>query len=149
MTQTEFIDTLSGCLTGKVSVGTVQDNISYYRQYFAEEIRNGRTEEQICEALGSPQIIAKGILEAEKFQTNSDADYSQDIDEERDFRSGAEKITQRVKEFHLPGWLVAVLHIIVFFVVIDLALTVFSALAPIVLPICIVLFVVHIFKNNF
>lgn len=149
MTQTEFIDTLSACLTGKVSVGTVQDNISYYRQYFAEELGKGKTEQEICDMLGSPQIIAKGILEAEKFQMNSQTDYSQDVDEEKDFRKGAEKFTQHMREFHLPGWIAAIIRIVLFFVVVDLVLTVFSALAPIVLPICIVLFVLHIFKNNF
>lgn len=149
MTQTEFIDTLRVCLTGKVSVGTVQDNISYYRQYFSEQLRNGKSEEEICDALGSPQIIAKGILEAEKFQMNNQTDYGQEVDEEKDFRRGTEKFTQRVREFHLPAWLMGIIRIILFFVVVDLVLTVFSALAPIILPICIVLFVLHIFKNNF
>ena len=75
MTQTEFIDKLNACLTGKVSAGTVQENIAYYRQYFADEISRGKSEEAVCASLGSPQLIAKGILEAERFQNDTGSDY--------------------------------------------------------------------------
>lgn len=153
MTQREFIDKLKVSLSGKVSEGTVNENVVYYEQYFASEKRNGKSEEDICEALGSPNIIAKGILEAEKFQSHHTryTSYEDGAEETRDYRSTAGRWSRRqgVREFRLPGWLVTIIAIMLFFFTISLVLTVFSALAPIIIPICIVLFIVQIFKNSF
>lgn len=149
MTQTEFIDKLSACLSGKVSSGTVRENVAYYNQYFAEELTKGRSEEAICEALGTPQLIAKGILEAEKFQSNYSSDYSEEVHEEKNYGSTGSRKAHKTHSFRLPGWLFALISAVVFFAVINIVISVFSALAPLLLPICIVLFVMHIFRNNF
>lgn len=151
MTQAEFIDKLNACLTGKVSTGTVQENISYYKQYFAEEMRQGRSEEAVCASLGSPQLIAKGILEAERYQaeTEGDSEYTHEVHEEKDYRTTGSRFAGHVHSFHLPGWLIGVIIALIFFVVISVVLSVFSALAPLILPICIIWFVVQLFKNVF
>ncbi len=151
MTQREFIDKLKVCLSDKVSAGTVQENINYYEQYFASEIRQGRSEEAICASLGSPQLIAKSILDAERFQNNgrSNTDYVGASDEEKDYRTAGSKWSDGTKSFQIPGWLMLIIAMMVFFFVVSLVLSVFSALAPIIIPICIVLFIIHIFKNNF
>ena len=151
MTQREFIDKLKACLSGKVSSGTLQENVAYYEQYFASEKRQGRSEEAICASLGSPQLIAKSILEAERFQSDGSysSDYSGGVHEEKDYRSTGSKWSDGIRSFQIPGWLMLVIAMILFFFVISLVLSVFSALAPIIIPICIVLFIVHIFQNNF
>ncbi len=151
MTQREFIDKLKAGLTGKVSAGTVQENIYYYEQYFAEEIRKGRTEEEICASMGAPQLIVKGILEAEKFQSDAgmEADYREEVQDKREYRSAGNRWTEHVREFHLPGWLMMLIAAFLFFFVISLVISLFTALAPLIIPICIILFITHIFKNNF
>lgn len=151
MTQREFIDKLRAGLTGKVSAGTVQENVYYYEQYFAEEMRKGRREEEICASLGAPQLIVKGILEAEKFQGDSEyhTDYSEEVREEKDFRSTSGRWAENIQGFRIPGWMMMIVTGLIFFFVISLVISVFTALAPLILPICIVLFVVQIFKNNF
>lgn len=151
MTQREFIDRLKLSLNGKVSSGTVEENAAYYEQYFASEKQKGRSEEEICASLGSPNIIAKGILEVEKFQSHGSqsAGYNSRVDEERDYRSTGSRWSQNVREFRLPGWLVTIIAIVLFFFTINLILTVFSALAPLIIPVCIVLFIVQLFKNSF
>ena len=149
MTQIEFIDQLNTCLTGKISAGTVQENLAYYKQYFAEQMAKGMGEDAICASLGSPQLIAKGILEAEKFQSSTESDYDQEVDGEKDFRSRLEKWFQRTGKLRLPSWLIWIFSLMIFFFVINIVLTVFSVLAPLILPVCIVLFVFHIFKNIF
>ena len=149
MTQIEFIDQLNTCLTGKVSAGTAQEYIAYYKQYFAEQVSRGMSEEAVCASLGSPQLIAKGILEAEKFQSSTESDYDQEVDGEKDFRSRLEKWFQRTGKLRLPSWLIWIFSLMIFFFVINIVLTVFSVLAPLILPVCIVLFVFHIFKNIF
>ena len=151
MTQREFIDKLRAGLTGKVSAGTVQENVYYYEQYFAEEMRKGRQEQEICASLGAPQLIVKGILEAEKFQGDSayHTDYSDEVHEEKDFRSTSSRWVENIQCFRVHGWMMMIVTGLIFFFVISLVISVFTALAPLILPICIVLFVVQIFKNNF
>ena len=149
MTKKEFIDKLVSCLTGKISAGTMQETVTYYEQYFASEMRNGKTEEAVCESLGSPQLIAKGIIEAERFQNGNatDATYTK-VDEEKDYRGRSSRWSDGVKSFRIPGPLLLVLVVLLFFAVISVAIRVFSALAPIIIPVCIILFIMHIFKNN-
>ena len=150
MTQREFIDKLVTALSGKVSTGTLQENVNYYKQYFASELRLGRSEEEICDLLGSPFLIAKSILEAEKFQNDStEESYTGRVDEEKDYRSTTTRWSDNVRSFRLPGWLMLILAAMLFFTVISIVLSIFSMLAPIIIPICIVLFIIHIFKNNF
>ncbi len=151
MTQKEFIDKLQVCLSGKVSTGTLQENISYYEQYFNSEIRNGKSEEAVCASLGSPQLIAKSILEAERFQSESgyNNNYSERIHEEKDYRSTSTRWSEGMRGIRIPSWLMMFIAVFLFFSVISLVLSVFSMLAPIIIPICIVLFIVQIFKNNF
>ena len=151
MTQIEFIDKLQAGLTGKVSAGTVQENVCYYEQYFAEEIRKGRTESEICASLGTPQLIVKGILEAERFQNDNAAspDYHEEVSEARDYRGAGSRWAENIREFHIPGWLVMIIAAFLFFFVVSLVISLFTALAPLIIPLCIILFVTHIFKNNF
>ena len=151
MTQRDFIDKLKTSLSGKVSAGTLQENVVYYEQYFAGELRQGKTEAEVCASLGSPQLIAKSILEAEKFQ--SDTEYRSDYEGES-YEGQAYHHTDNRRVFtrrgiHLPGWCMLIIAVAIFFFVISLVISVFSALAPIIVPICIVLFIVHIFQNNF
>jgi len=150
MTKSEFLDKLVSCLTGKVSSGTIQDNVAYYEQYFADEIRNGKTEEEVCALLGSPQLIAKGILEAERFQSgnSSDVEYTNRVDEEKDYRNRSSRWFDGIRNFRIPAPLLLVFVVLLFFFGINVAITVFSALAPIIIPVCIILFIMHIFKNN-
>lgn len=151
MTQREFIEHLRMGLTGKLSSGTVQENIYYYEQYFAEEMRQGRSEESICASLGAPQLIVKGILEADRFQSKSENDknYQEDVQEEWKQRTSGGGWKNGIRQFRLPGWMMMMIAAFLFFFVINLVIGVFSALAPIIVPVCIVLFVVHFFKNNF
>ncbi len=152
MTQREFINELHAGLTGKVSAGTVQENIHFYEQYFAEEIYKGRSEEMICASLGTPQLIVKGIVEAERFQSGggeSEERYRERMQNDTYYRGAGSERSQRVRGFRLPGWLLLVIAMMLFFCVISLVISVFSFLAPIMVPIFIVLFIVQIFKNHF
>ena len=151
MTQRDFIDKLKNSLSGKVSTGTLQDNVVYYEQYFAGELRKGKTEEEVCASLGSPQLIAKSILEAEKFQSDTEyrSDYEGEAYERQTYYNTDNRRMFTRKGIHLPGWCMLIIAVAVFFFVISLVISVFSALAPIIVPICIVVFIVHIFQNNF
>ena len=50
---------LEQCLQGEVSAYELSDSLTYYRQYFEDEIRNGKSEEQVVEELGPSSLISK------------------------------------------------------------------------------------------
>lgn len=150
MTKSEFIDQFVSYLNGKVSNGTIQENVAYYEQYFLSEMRGGKTEEEVCASLGAPQLIAKGILEAERFQNGNanEVEYNRRVDEEKDYRSRGSRFSDHVRSFRLPAPLLLILVILLFVFGVNVVISVFSVLSPILIPICIVLFIMHIFKNN-
>ena len=52
MTREEFLSTLQKTLQGKISGDKVQDNINYYRDYIIEEMKKGKSEEEVFRGLG-------------------------------------------------------------------------------------------------
>lgn len=70
MTKEQFIMELEQCLQGEVSAYEISDSSSYYRQYFEDEMRNGKSEEQVSEELGSSRLIARSIIDARGFEEN-------------------------------------------------------------------------------
>ena len=45
-----------------MSESEVQSNLAYYSSYIDDEVRKGKTEEEVLEELGSPFAIAKTLL---------------------------------------------------------------------------------------
>lgn len=64
MTKEQFIMELEQCLQGEVSAYELSDSLTYYRQYFEDEMQSGKSEEQVIEELGSPRLIARSIIDA-------------------------------------------------------------------------------------
>ena len=64
MTKEQFMMELEQSLQGEVSAYELSDSLTYYRQYFEEEIRNGKSEEDVIRELGSPRLIARSIIDA-------------------------------------------------------------------------------------
>lgn len=61
MRKEEFLQTLRRALTGDVPPGVVEENIRYYDSYISEEVRKGRTEEEVIGEIGDPRLIARTI----------------------------------------------------------------------------------------
>ena len=64
MNRQEFLDGLSRALAGEVSEEKRQSDIRYYRDYIAEEVSKGRSEEDVLTELGDPRLIARTIVDA-------------------------------------------------------------------------------------
>lgn len=62
MTKEQFMMELEQSLQGEVSAYELSDSLTYYRQYFEDEIRNGKSEEDVIRELGSPRLIARQSL---------------------------------------------------------------------------------------
>lgn len=76
MTKEQFIMELEQCLQGEVSAYELSDSLTYYRQYFEDEIRNGKSEEQVVEELGSPRLIARSIIDAHGIEKSASGNSS-------------------------------------------------------------------------
>ena len=61
MTRQEFIRKLQEALNGKLDAATIQDHLKFYDDYIIEEMRKGKSEQEVLELLGDPWAIAKTI----------------------------------------------------------------------------------------
>lgn len=66
MNRQEFIDRLRAALAGEVPSSVIQSNVQYYQEYILDELRKGRSEEEILTELGSPRLIARTIIDSEE-----------------------------------------------------------------------------------
>ena len=67
MTTNEFIRVLGESLQNSMPIGEVRENVQYYKDYIAEEMRKGRSEESVLAELGDPRLIARTILDAKGY----------------------------------------------------------------------------------
>ena len=64
MHRSEFIDLLTSSLAGRVPVALVKEKADFYRNYITEHAREtGRSETEIIEELGPPELIAHTIID--------------------------------------------------------------------------------------
>ncbi len=139
MTRQEFIDKLKSALSGQVPDGVIWENVRFYEQYFDEQRAKGLTEEEVCEQIGSPKLIARSIVEAEKHETEfTDDDRAEFVDEgpKPRARGGA---GFRVHTRRIPGWLFAVIVVLILLLILRLVFTVFRMLIPVIVPVVLVI----------
>ena len=86
MTKEQFMMELEQSLQGEVSAYELSDSLTYYRQYFEDEIRNGNSAEAVIRELGSPRLIARSIIDA---QGNEGAASGNSGYEDSDYREGS------------------------------------------------------------
>lgn len=148
MDRTEFIDRLQRALASGVNSSRVAENVQYYRDYIDVEIRKGRSEEEVLASLGDPRLLAKSIIEANKRAGVSEGT-NRTYDEERE-ESYAERWRNAVRQnaMRAPAWLILLIAVVVFLLIIGLAFSMISFLAPIIIPVLLVLLVVNYFKGR-
>ncbi len=78
MTKQEFLDELRQSLSGVVSSESIMDAYRYYATYIEEEMRGGKSEEQVVEELGRPSLIARSIIAAHTGERQADEIYTED-----------------------------------------------------------------------
>ncbi|MCM1092099.1 MAG: DUF1700 domain-containing protein [Butyrivibrio sp.] len=158
MNKHEFIDRLRAALNGRIPAPQVEDTVNYYQDYINMEMRKGRSEEEVLQSLGDPRLIARTII-----QTNGDASGVQaGAYQDSDYRDSYYRDTERQtygsqgtyddygysrKSFRIPGWLLGLIIALVLFLVISLVFSVLSFLAPVILVLAAVIFMVKLFRD--
>jgi len=135
MNRYEFISVLRAALTGKVPATTVEDNIQYYEEYIEIQLRQGKREEDVLEGLGDPRLLAKTIIEANKYAEGMDTYGAEDYGEIPPGGSG-KSFWQWYQE--RPAWLHTVMSVLITALVLFVVFTVLQALFPFILIIVLV-----------
>lgn len=148
MDRTEFIERLQRALASGVNSSRVAENVQYYREYIDVEIREGRSEEEVLASLGDPRLLAKSIIEANK-RAGVNEGTNRTYDEVRE-ESYAEKWKNAVRQntMRVPGWLILLIAGVIFLLIIGLLFSMISILAPIIIPVLLVVLAVNYFKGR-
>lgn len=152
MTKREFLDKLKAALGNDLSGAVIQENVDYYNEYISEAVSSGRSEADVIAELGDPWAIAKTIVDsmgAGNGRESSSYETSRGTyDQESRYGQngyGQQKDGGKVRVFGIDAWwkkLLLVLGIIgVVVIIVAVIGGVISLLAPLVLPILILVFV--------
>lgn len=97
MTKHEFLSELRSLLTEELGTSAAEENVRYYDSYIEQRKRDGVSEQDVLEQLGSPRLIAKSIIDSKEFGGNrryddfvkkNESDYSgQDYNVEHEKKS--------------------------------------------------------------
>lgn len=130
MDRYEFISALRTALSGKVPATTVEDNAQYYEEYIAVQLRQGKSEEEILAALGDPRLLAKTIIEANKYAEGTETYGGDDYGEIPTGGSG-KSFRQWYEE--RPHWVHVIMSLLIAAFVLFFVFTVLQALFPLIL----------------
>jgi len=147
MNRSEFLNQLREALVNDLDASAVQENIDYYSNYIAEEMRNGKVEAEVLEMLGDPWVIARNIIDSPSGSHRyGNSSYTYEPAGERQHEQQRDR--QPYYQFGIDTWwkklllvLMAVGIIVIVFAIITGLL---SLLLPIIVPLLIIAFIVRL-----
>lgn len=142
MDRIEFVEKLRMALNGRVDQSIVADTVRYYEGYINEEIAAGCSENEVLESLGDPRLIARSIIDANSGQRDGRM-MEGTVSEEEPQQSGE----LQLKGFQLPAILKLGIGIAIVVGLIVLAIKALVLLAPALVTIAVVLFIVKLFRE--
>ena len=140
----EFLKKLKEALENDLDHQKVQEHISYYTQYINEELRKGRTEEEIIEELGDPWMISRTIVDSpngqeETYDQGQNSSYNSH-QEEKGVSFGKEQPAWK-------KWLIMIVAVLFLFVILSAVVGIFRRLLPFLIPVIVVIIIIKMFKN--
>lgn len=148
MNQEIFIRDFQEALAGKVPERVIHENTEYYRNYICMQISKGMAEAEVLQSLGDPRLLAKTVVESQKFSGEVQGSYSeyQKSTKQRDVYS---EERQDLKVRQVPGWLIAVLVILIILAVLRFAFSILKIFAPLIIMGAVIFFSIRVLKNIF
>lgn len=147
MSKQEFLNGLYSILNGQIPANQVEENIRYYRDYIDSQIRSGKSEAEVLRALGDPRLIARTIVETSGPAAANAADENYRSNGYESSDTSAEDSFESKKTFRMPGWLMAILLFLVLLFLLSLVISVLSFLAPLIIVMAMVIFLVKLFRD--
>ncbi|MBR5247976.1 MAG: DUF1700 domain-containing protein [Lachnospiraceae bacterium] len=157
MTKQEFIDRLRAALNSSLAPSTVAEHVKYYEEYICSEMQKGKSEETVLNSLGDPRLIARTIIQTNTTEdgSNQESNYQSNYQAEhqKGYSAGGFQQTERrengqvVKRFNMPGWAWILVVIVVLVLILSVIVSVLSFLAPILVPVVVIAFLVKLFRD--
>ncbi|MDE6015107.1 MAG: DUF1700 domain-containing protein [Acetatifactor sp.] len=160
MNKQEFIDRLRAALNGRIPAPEVEEMVNYYQDYINMEMRKGKSQEEVLKALGDPRLIARTIIQTnggsdtaygaqgDGYQSNS---YQNTGHREAYQRENYQNYRNDNRSSHrmlrMPGWLLAILIMLVAILVIGIVFSVLSFLAPLIIVMMAVVLMIKLFRD--
>lgn len=132
MTKQEFLEQLQRALGSRVSSYVVNENVSYYEEYIATQVRAGKNESDVIAELGDPRLLARSIADADKRAGKVEGEC---IDEEI-----TDQDEHSVKRYNIPGWLITIGIVLLVVLVLSAVFKVVTVLLPLIIPVAIIVF---------
>lgn len=148
MTKSEFLEKLRAALSNDLSGPIIQDNVNYYNQYINDEISKGKSEEEVLRELGDPWVLAQTIIDTAGTAGQSQGNYDYDTARTSDTYQSTER--QHVSG-SFGGWklILVLLGIIgILLVIVTVIGGVISLVAPILVPLLAIMFVIRLFRRD-
>ncbi len=152
MTRREFLDGLRTALGNDLSGPVIQENVDYYNGYISDEVRKGRLEEDVIAELGDPWVIARTIIDSRESQGENQYQESYGYEAGQNVYGSGQEETGRVRVAGRTAWWKRLLVVLAVCGVLMIVMTVIggivSLLAPIVIPVIIVMFILRLFNSR-
>lgn len=151
MTKQEFLESLRTALTGRVSPSAVEENIRYYTDYINTQVRMGKSEEQVISELGDPRLLARSIADADKRAGRTHVDEAAQTGSRQNATGGnayGSGYGMGGRTYRMPVWLVLLLIGLVFILILGTIFSVLSVLAPLLLPIILIVLVFRLLSRR-
>jgi len=146
MNKTEFLEQLRQSLSGRVDAEQVSDNLRYYEDYIDSQLRQGMPEADVMMGLGSPRLIARSIMDAQRQGPIEEEE--QKRPEETGWTNQPQgKLPLLFKFLALPRWLRYVIGFGIFFLILAILLCVLEFLMPVIALFIIAVFLVKLFRD--
>ena len=150
MTKSEFLEKLRAALANDLSGSIIQENVNYYSSYISDEVRKGRSEEEVIAELGDPWAIAQTIIDSVNVQKNTGSYDS--YEPERKARENKQSDGPHVYTFGFDTWwkkLLLVLGIIgVVMIVLAVISGIISLISPLIVPILIIVIIFRLLNRR-
>lgn len=142
MTKQEFLEILGKSLKRELSDVQVEENLRYYDQYIAQQMRSGRTEADILSELGDPRLIARTILQVDRTDAEQETVYT----EEEDCTFRRERVRDENgfyvrRTTGIQVWIRLILTIVVIIMLVSTVFRIAFKLLPLFLVLAVVLWV--------
>lgn len=152
MTKQDFLEELKSALSGVVSSEVLMDSYRYYSNYIEEEMRTGKTEDEVLEMLGKPTLIARSIIAANSKERIADEEYTEDGRtrkvKRKEYAKESENKQHKEFKFNFRAWYAKLLYGLMIVLLIALVFCIIKGLFWIFvtfgLPILIILGIVYL-----
>lgn len=147
-----FLQKLKEALENDLSGRIVQDNLNFYSQYISDEIKKGRSEQEVVDELGDPWMIARTIIDSQDIQSGNENSGTYREQEGQSYETPHPMGNGGIHILGLDTWwkklLVIAGVLLVIGIIISIITGIISLVAPVAVPVLIVVIVLQIIKGR-